>query len=267
MKRIVCLAIAFSCLLCGCLTIHPAEESVLYSTSESTAPLTTAQHTDETQKTGVFTKKENGNLVSPSGVEYAHLANEGLLYYLGNLEFVGGVEGEAPTSIHLMYEYQTGMFAIEGDDSRNVLIRREPNNEWCSIYRKASLPEFDYSVDRCIRMELVDSWYFENDIKHATCTGGITDPAEIAAFLSEIRAQEDPESAGLYDLVRKPDGMFENCYNCATIYVYFEEEPYLIGQISIWSYNDLAYSVTLGNDSYVLPESWLQRFQDTMCTP
>ena len=39
-----------------------------------------------------FIKNEKGNIVSSSGVEYAHLANEGILYFLGELDFVGSIQ-------------------------------------------------------------------------------------------------------------------------------------------------------------------------------
>lgn len=54
--------------------------------------------TDENAK---FTENKDGLLVSPSGVEYAHLANEGILYYLGELKFEGSVVGEVETGKHL----------------------------------------------------------------------------------------------------------------------------------------------------------------------
>ena len=75
-----------------------------------------------------FTIAGNGNVVSDSGDEYTRIANEGFLYYMGELEFIGSVEGEVETSQHLMGSYQTGMYAIKQDDIHNVLIRYEPND-------------------------------------------------------------------------------------------------------------------------------------------
>ena len=90
----------------------------------------------------------------------------------------------------------------------------------------------------------------------------ITDPEEIAAFASDVCSQKDPREAGLYDLARKPDGTLENCYGCAVIYGFFEEEPYLAIPMPVTSYNDLAYSVSIGNEEYVLPEEWLQKLRE-----
>lgn len=211
----------------------------------------------------LFSKTENGNLVSASGTEYTHLTNEPNLYYLGDLSFLGSVEGEKKTSQHLGYSYQTGLFSIENDDSHDVLVRYSPNSEWFSLYRKTSLPPFDYSVDNCNRLELV-LWKdnTENDIVHSSCGDGISSKDEIEDFLSDVRSQESPRAAGLYELITQPNGMLENCYNYGVIYGFFEDEPYVVLQMNVTSYNDLAYSVNIDGREYVLPEEWLQRLND-----
>lgn len=212
----------------------------------------------------VFTVTENGNLVSTSGTEYTHLAMEGSLYYLGDLVFEGSVKGEEKTSQHLDASYQTGLFSIKNDETDNILVRSYPKNEWFGIYRKASLPPFDYSADNCIRLELVSGIeYIEGDGIHATCGDGITNKLEIAEFLSDIRSQPEPRDAGLYDLVTKPDGMLENCYVFAIIYGFFEDEPNLAIHMEITSFNDLAYSVSIEGKEYVLPAEWLERLQNS----
>jgi len=210
----------------------------------------------------VFTKNEQGNLVSNTGTEYTNIAMEGVLYYLGETEFVGRVKGEKRTSQHMGLPYQTGMFAIKGANNGNILIRRIPDNEWCAIYRKASLPAFDFSVDNCIRLEFVKgTGDIEKDAVHTTCAEGITDKAEIAKFLSEIRMQKDAREAGLYDSIKKPDGMLENCYVYGIIYGFFADEPNLAIRMEITSFNDLAYSVAIDNKEYVLPAEWLQKLE------
>ena len=213
----------------------------------------------------VFTENENGNIVSPSGTEYGHLANEEFssLYYLGDLEFQGSVEGEEKTSQHLGLSYQTGLFSIKNAETDNILIRHLPNNEWFAVYRKTSLPTFDFSVDNCIRLELVSgSGNISDDGIHATCGDGITDKSEIAEFLYDVRSQKDPHEAGLYELVTKPDGWYENCYVYAVIYGFFEDEPNLAVRMNVTSFNDLAYSVSIEEKEYVLPEEWLEKLQN-----
>ena len=211
----------------------------------------------------VFTKTEDGNLISASGTEYEHLANETDLHYLGDLVFQGGVEGEPEASQHLGVSYQTGLFSIKNAETDNILVRRTPNNEWFSIYRKTSLPPFDFSADNCTRLELVlGIGDIENDGIHTTCGDGISNRSVITEFLSDVRSQTDPREAGLYDLIKKPDGMLENCYIYAVIYGFFEDEPNLAIRMDITSYNDLAYSISIEGKEYVLPETWIQRFQN-----
>lgn len=207
----------------------------------------------------IFRENENGNLVSPSGVEYEFLANEGFLYYLGDLEFVGPVEGEAASFQHFGVTIYTGMFRIVGDESESVLIRRLPNSEWFAIYRKVSLPDFDYSLDNCIRLEFIPGCTMPgNDGAHRFCGDGITDSAKIGEFLTQVRMQQDPHEAGLYEMITKPDGFLENCYQYGSVYGYFEEEPNLVVQMTVWSFNDLAYSINMGRNEYVLPAEWLE---------
>lgn len=247
MKKVVCSIFALLILLCGCS-----------HNSQSDQP-----YTDTPSNDNEFIRDTDGNIVSASGDVYAWLTSEGFLYYLGELEFVGSIQGEEKTSEAMGCSYQTGMFAAKGSDNNNILIRRPPNDEWFHIYRKTSLPSFDFSVDNCIRLELVfENRYWDNDAIHTTCGDGIADASEIAKFLSDIRSQKDPHEAGLYDLVTKPDGMYENCYVYGAIYGFFEEDPNLVTRMEITSYNDLAYSISIEGKEYVLPTEWLQKLEN-----
>ena len=233
MKKLLCLILAFLMFLCGC------------------------------SHNSTFIKNEKDNIVSNLGVEYAHIANEGILYYLGELEFVGSIQGEKKTSQYLGLSYQTGMFTIKSADNENILIRHAPNNECFSIYRKTSLPSFDFAVDNCIRFEFVSGiGNTEDDTTHTTCDDGIVEASEIANFLSDVRSQKNPREAGLYDLIKKPDGMLENCYVYGVVYGFFEEEPNLAVRMDITSYNDLAYSISIEGKDYVLPAEWLQKLEN-----
>lgn len=246
MKRVLCLIIVLLMLLSGCSDVSQSDHS----------------HPDMVSNEDAFTRNENGNIVSNSGIEYTFLAHEDMLYYLGDLEFIGSIQGEPKTSKHLGFSYQTGMYNIKDTNSDNILIRQVPNNEWRAIYRKTSLPNFDFSVENCIRLELIsEKGSIKPDVIHTTCGDGITDQAEISTFLSEIRMQKDPREAGLYDLVMKPDGNLENCYVYGVVYGFFEEEPNLAVRMSITSYNDLAYSISIDDKNYVLPVEWLRKLE------
>ena len=251
MKKIICLINVFFLILCGCSKGTDNIESGAYV---------------YTKDDSFFTRTQNGNLISKSGVEYTFLANEGTLYYFGDLEFVGGIEGEEKSSQHLSLTYKTGMFNIKNNND-NVLIRNAPNNEWASIYRKTSLPAFDFSTDNCIRLEFVYGYGKPENVIHTTCKGGINDKSEIEDFFSKIILQENPCNAGLYDLIKKPDGTLENCYVYGVIYGFFEAEPNLVIQMPVTSYNDLAYSVTVNANEYILPTEWFEKFLTTKCNP
>lgn len=220
---------------------------------------------EEKQQEVTFTLSDNGNYVTDTGVEYIHISNEGNegIYYIGKLKFYGSVEGETAKSQHMGISYKTGFYFINGDKTKNILIRRTPNNEWCSIYRKTTLPAVNLSVDNCssiVMMTGLDHEKREENFNKAIGKG-ISDKSEIAVFLQDVRNQKNPIEAGLYDLVRKTDGSLENCYMYGTIYGLFEEEPNLVVAMQVTSYNDLAYSVTIGNENYVLPAEWIDRLQ------
>jgi hypothetical protein len=154
------------------------------------------------------------------------------------------------------------MYTIKGND--HLLLREEPYSEWAYVvYRKASLPSFDFTPGNCSRLLLVQSFSWVGE--HVECNKGLTDQEEIRRFWEELRSQPNPDEAGLYDLVSKPDGKLENCYFCATIFGFFEEEPYLAIEIHVTSYNDLAYSVHMANEEYVLPNEWYQRLVEVGC--
>lgn len=210
-----------------------------------------------------FTQTEDGNLISVSGTEYEFLAYEYDLCYLGESTFCGRVKGEVKEFQHLGYTFQTGLFSIKDDETNNILIRHIPYNEWYSIYRKTSLPAFDFSVDNCIRFELIPELGLEeSDAIHSTCGDGISSKSEIAEFLSDVRSQPNPREAGLYELAKNQDGKLENCYIGAMIYGFFEDEPNLAIRLRLTSYNDLAYSVSIEGKEYVLSEAWIQKLQN-----
>ena len=247
MKALLYLILAVLMLLRGCTQVIPPDQS----------------QTDASSGEKTFIRNENGNIVSSSGDEYSLVANEGILYYFGELDFIGSIQGEEKTSQHLGLSYQTGMFKIKDAASDNILIRYAPNNEWFAIYRKASLPDLDIAVDNCIRLEFVSGiGNIEEDAIHTTCGDGIFEKAEIGRFLSEIRAQKDPREAGLYDMIKKPDGMLENCYVYGVVYGFFEEEPDLAVQMVVTSFNDWAYSISVEGKEYVLPAEWLQELEN-----
>ena len=231
MKRIICLLFALLILASGC------------GQKQVNAPT-------------VFTETENGNIISQAGVEYTFLASEGDLRHLGDLVFLGSIVGEDASFEHMGLTIQTGMYAIDGVKDRNILIRKIPNNEWYAIYIKASMPVFDCSLDNCIRLEYVQETQVHSmDPVHATCKKGLTNKYVIATFIADIQSQKTAKEAGLYALTQG------GAVSSSAIYGFFAEEPNLAIYMPVWSYDDLAYSVSIGNTNYVLPETWIPLLQ------
>lgn len=208
-----------------------------------------------------FIKEEN-KIIAPDGTEYIFLANEGKVVTFGSSNFLGKIKGEKAYFTHLSTKIKTGLFSCENDLDKRNLVRSIPDSEWKAYYRQVDLPELDLSPNNCVRFELVRGSGYEVDIKHMTCNEGIVKPDEIKAFLEDVRSKKTAEEAGLYDLVRRPDGFLENCYLYGSVYGYFKDEPNLAVPFVVTSFNDMAYSIRMdGGKEYVLPEKWFIELQ------
>ena len=251
----------------------PADVSLLNSEGIHPSANTSAAQESATSNVSEYTELDNGNIISLDGTEYPLLAWDAAVRTFGSNTFLGKVKGEAPSFNHMGLEMETGIYSCEGDADLRVLKRQVPENEWSAYYRKASLPTLDLSPDNCIRFELIGYKNFraldlyDPDIRHISCNAGIAGQEEIRDFLSDIRAQQTAQEAGLYNLVTTADGWFENLYEglgCG----YFEGEPNLAIPFHILSFNDKAYSIRFGDDEdsieYVLPEKWFLALQETM---
>jgi hypothetical protein len=211
----------------------------------------------------MYAKLDSGNILAPDGTEYAFLAREGIIETFGDHRFIGKIKWEKSTLNHMGGSWETGMYSCENDLELNILYRIEPYSEWASYYRKISLPEIDLSLENCIRLEFIHNKEiksFENnlspDINHMSCNEGISDFEDIRKFLFDIRKQKTVGEAGLYELIKKPNGYLENCYLLGYVYGYFKDEPNLAVSLTIWSFNDLTYSIDLDRMQYVFPEEW-----------
>lgn len=96
---------------------------------------------------------------------------------------------------------------------------------------------------------------------HLSCGDGISGEADVSEFLTTICSQKTANEAGLYDMTKGPDGQLENCYVCGAVYGFFEEEPNVVLQMQVMSFNDLAYSIYIGAEEYVLPEEWIEKLK------
>jgi len=209
-----------------------------------------------------FTMTDDGHIRASDGTEYVFLANEGFVYTFGSEHFLGKIEGEKSSFIHFTSILKTGLYSCEKDPDKRTLVRIVPDCEWRAYYRKASLPMIDISPDNCIRFELIEGSGYDVDISHMTCNVGIISKNKITDFLSDIRSQKTAREARLYDLVKMPNGMLDNCYELGIVYGYFEGEPNLAIPLHVTSFNDKAYSIYIGKE-YVLPEKWLSELVKT----
>ncbi len=202
-------------------------------------------------------KEEGYTIISPGGIKYVFLANEeeSLVTTFGSRYFLGRIEGEKTSFCHLDAEMYTGIYSCEKDPERRTLVRVVPDSEWLFYYRKASLPKLDLTPDNCIRFELIKDNPWIPDIKHMTCNDGIVNPDDLKAFLADVRSQKTAEEAGLYNLVRKPDGTLDNHINYVA-FGYFKDEPNLAIKLYVSNFNNEAYSIEIDGKEYVLPEKW-----------
>ncbi len=198
-----------------------------------------------------FTETENKTIVANDGTEYTFVGNEGRVWCFGETEFIGHVAGEKNFFSHLTMIIKTGMYSVNG--SQDVLVRYLPDNEFYSIYVKSDLLKTEVSLDNCIRFEFVKGSPSTNT-QFSSSQKAITDCEQ---FLSEIRNGKTAKDAGLYELVKQPDGMLKNCY----VYGYFcgvvQEGINLVIPLQVMSFDDKAYSIKIDDIEYVLPEEWI----------
>jgi hypothetical protein len=205
----------------------------------------------------------NGNIIAPDGTEYVFFASEGFITTFGEKKLLGKIAGEKVKLYHLDGSRETGMYSCD-DTNFDILCRIKPDSEWRIYYRKVSLPIIDLRIKNCVRLEFISQRIlFKNNISpersHIFCNDGIINTDEINLFINELKNQKSPQEAGLYDMIRKENGVLENCYLLGCIYGYFDNETNLAITFDVWSFNDLAYSVDTDFGKYVLTLEWLEK--------
>ncbi|MBR5774345.1 MAG: hypothetical protein IKY44_05775, partial [Clostridia bacterium] len=80
-------------------------------------------------------------------------------------------------------------------------------------------------------------------------------------FLNEIKGGQRAKEAGLYDLVRQPNGMLKNCYVYGYICGVIQDDVNIVIPMTVTSFDDKAYSVTIDDVEYVLQQKWLDIFE------
>ncbi len=204
----------------------------------------------------IFVEGENNTVISKDGTEYILVDGTFGAYCLGDREFIGHVKGEKKSFFYQFYKITTGMYSV--DSSRDVLVRYLPHNEFEAIYVRAELLNKEVSIDNCIRFEYVKSLYF-GDNSISSTNKSIND---CETFLNDIRNSQRAIDAGLYDLVKQPDGLLKNCYTYGYICGVLQDDLNLVIPLEVRSFDDKAYSIYLDGVEYVLPEEWLDKFID-----
>ena len=200
-----------------------------------------------------FTETENKTIVANDGTEYTFVGFEGKVYSFGKKNFIGHVKGEKKTFVHLTNKIKTGMYSVNSE--QDVLIRHYPDNEFFAIYVKSDLLKTEIALENCIRFEFIKSSLFDND-ETTLSKKGIT---ECEQFLKEIKNGQTAEDAGLYDLVKQPDGMLKNCYVYGYVCGVIQEDINIVIPLEIMSFDDKAYSICIDDIEYVLPREWIEK--------
>lgn len=201
----------------------------------------------------IFTEIENKSIVANDGTEYTFVGFEGGVWCFGERDFIGRVEGEKKSFVHLADKIKTGMYSV--NDSQDVLIRYFPDSEFFSVYVKSELLKTEISLDNCIGFEFVKGSLFYNE-KTTLSNIGITDCKQ---FLNEIKNGQKVNDAGLYDLVKQPDGMLKNCYLYGYVCGVVQEDINIVIPLEVVSFDDKAYSIKIDDIEYVLPQEWLDK--------
>ena len=82
---------------------------------------------------------------------------------------------------------------------------------------------------------------------------------ECEDFLNEIKSGQKAKDAGLYDLVKQPNGMLENCYVYGYVCGVIQEDVNIVIPLEVTSFDDKAYSITIDDIEYVLTQEWLNK--------
>lgn len=200
-----------------------------------------------------FTADDDGKVFSmDDGTEYVSVGVEGRVWCFGEQEFVGHIEGEKTSFTHLGLEIKTGMYSVGGN--QDVMVRYFPDNEFGFIYVKKDLLKTEATLDNCTKLGFVKNIY--ND--ETASPGNLI--TECSQFLDEIRSGPSAKEAGLYDLVIQPNGYYKNCYVYGYICGVIQEDVNIVIPMTVKSFDDKAYSVTIDDVEYVLPQEWLDRF-------
>lgn len=200
-----------------------------------------------------FEERDGKTVVMNKDTEYTLVGVEGSVWCFGEWSFLAHVKGEKKSFYHLGNKLETGMYTVNG--TKDVLVRYTPDNEFAAIYVKSELLKKELTASQCVRFGFVKGSL--SDMHGASFPkNGIT---ECERFLGEIKSGPKAIEAGLYDLVRQPDGTLDRCYVYGYACGVVQEELNVVIPMEIMSFDDKAYSIQIEGEEYVLPQEWLDR--------
>ncbi len=222
---------------------------------------TVAQPDPDGKNLDYYQLKDDGTIVAPDGTKYVSVCVEGFLELMGKKTRIGVVAGEEG---HKSYGFENGLYVCEQDTDHVMLLRYMPESEWGVFYRKKTAPPLDYSLQNCVRLELVGYQELQSDqnmysagADHITCGKGIVGREKVAAFFKAVMSAGP--AVGLNESVEKEDGTPENIYAYGNIYGFFEGETAAVIPFCVTTYDDKAFSVMIDNVDYVLPTEYLEQ--------
>ncbi|MBE6806716.1 MAG: hypothetical protein E7527_01695 [Ruminococcaceae bacterium] len=210
---------------------------------------------NESGADGAFTEIENQAIRAKDGTEYINVGLEYEVWCLGEWEFIGHVAGEKKEFSHLSVDnkIKTGMYSVGG--KQDVLVRYFPDNEFPAVYVRSDLLKTEIVLENCIRFAFLKEAPRDN----AQATFSNKSITECEQFLNEIKSGQTAEEAGLYDLVRQPSGILNNCYIYGYVCGVVQEDINVVIPLEVKSFDDKAYSITLDDVEYVLNKKWLDK--------
>ena len=200
-----------------------------------------------------FTETENKTIVSTDGTEYTFVGNERSVWCFGEWKFIGHVKGEKKTFVHLTNKIKTGMYSV--NDRQDVLVRYFPDNEFAAMYVKSELLKTEIALDNCIKFVFVKGLLSDN----TEITSSKKELTDCDVFLNGIKNSQKATDAGLYDLIKQPDGTLKNCYVYGYVCGVMQEDLNLVIPLEVRSFDDKAYSIIIDDIEYVLSQEWVDK--------
>ncbi len=119
---------------------------------------------------------------------------------------------------------------------------------------KSELLKTEIALDNCVGFEFV-----KGSLNNEKTTISKIEIANCEQFLNEIKSGQKAKDAGLYDLVKQPDGMLKNCYVYGYLCGVIQEDINIVIPLEVMSFDDKAYSIRIDDVEYVLPQEWVDK--------